>query len=192
MIKKILILSLAFFSLLFFSTKTSAEENKMLVEIKTNKGNMTVELYKDKAPLTVQNFLDYVDNKFYDNTIFHRVIKGFMIQGGGLTPDFVEKQANEPIKNEADNGLKNQGYTIAMARTADPHSATCQFFINHTDNEFLDFTSKTSDGWGYCVFGKVIEGTDTVEAIANTQTTTSHGMRDVPKETIEILSIRRK
>ncbi|HZX09316.1 MAG TPA: peptidylprolyl isomerase [Acidobacteriota bacterium] len=153
---------------------------------------MTLELYKDKAPSTVDNFLSYVDEKFYDGTIFHRVIKGFMIQGGGLNPDFVEKEAKAPINNEADNGLKNKKYTIAMARTSDPHSATCQFFINHADNAFLDYTAKTVDGWGYCVFGKVIEGTDTVEAIANTPTTTAHGMRDVPTETIKIISIRRK
>ena len=153
---------------------------------------MTLELYKDKAPATVENFLSYVDEKFYDNTIFHRVIKGFMVQGGGLTPDFVEKEANAPIKNEADNGLKNNKYTIAMARTMDPHSATCQFFINHANNDFLNHTSKTEDGWGYCVFGKVIEGTDTVEAIASTPTTTAHGMRDVPTETIKITSLRRK
>jgi len=127
---------------------------------------MTVELYKDKAPVTVENFLSYVDSQFYDGTIFHRVIKDFMIQGGGLTPDFVEKEA--------------------------PHSATCQFFINHTDNDFLNFTAKTEDGWGYCVFGKVTGGMDVVEAIANTKTMTAHGMRDVPRETIEIISIRRK
>jgi len=192
MIRKILIASFAFFSLLYFTTTPYAEENKILVEIKTTKGDMTVELYKDKAPVTVDNFLSYVDEKFYDGTIFHRVIKGFMIQGGGLTTEFVEKEAKDPIKNEADNGLKNKKYTIAMARTGDPHSATCQFFINHANNSFLDHTSKTTDGWGYCVFGKVIEGTDTVETIANTKTMTAHGMRDVPRETIEIISIRRK
>lgn len=192
MIKNIFVLSLALFSLLFFNANTNAEENTILVEIKTTKGDMTLELYKDKAPVTVENFLSYVDEKFYDGTIFHRVIKEFMCQGGGLTPDFVEKEAKAPINNEADNGLKNKKYTIAMARTSDPHSATCQFFINHADNAFLDFTSKTAAGWGYCVFGKVIEGTDTVEAIANTPTTTAHGMRDVPTETIKIISIRRK
>lgn len=192
MIKNIFVLSLALVSLLFFKVNTNAEENTILVEIQTTNGDMTLELYKDKAPSTVENFLSYVDEKFYDGTIFHRVIKGFMIQGGGLTPDFVEKEAKAPINNEADNGLKNKKYTIAMARTSDPHSATCQFFINHADNAFLDYTAKTVDGWGYCVFGKVIEGTDTVEAIANTPTTTAHGMRDVPTETIKIISIRRK
>jgi len=192
MIKNIFVLSLALVSLLCFNTNANAEENTILVEIKTTKGDMTLELYKDKAPSTVDNFLSYVDEKFYDGTIFHRVIKGFMIQGGGLNPDFVEKEAKAPINNEADNGLKNKKYTIAMARTSDPHSATCQFFINHADNAFLDYTAKTVDGWGYCVFGKVIEGTDTVEAIANTPTTTAHGMRDVPTETIKIISIRRK
>lgn len=192
MIRNIFILSLTFFFLLFFSTTPYAQEDNILVEIKTTKGDMTVELYKDKAPKTVENFLSYVDEKFYDNTIFHRVIKGFMIQGGGLTPDYMEKQAHAPIENEADNGLKNKKYTMAMARTMDPHSATCQFFINHADNDFLNHSSKTEDGWGYCVFGKVIQGTDTVEAIANTPTTTAHGMRDVPAETIKIISIRRK
>ncbi|MFW6140670.1 MAG: peptidylprolyl isomerase [Acidobacteriota bacterium] len=192
MIRTIFILSIAFLSLLFFSTAPYAEENNILVEIKTSEGDMTVELYKDKAPVSVENFLSYVDEKFYDGTIFHRVIKAFMIQGGGLTPDFTEKEARAPIKNEADNGLKNKKYTIAMARTMDPHSATCQFFINHANNDFLNHTSKTEDGWGYCVFGKVIEGTDTVEAIASTPTTTAHGMRDVPTETIKIISIRRK
>jgi len=192
MIKQVLILSFALFSFLFFSTTPYAEENIVNVIIKTTKGEMTVELYKDKAPVTVENFLSYVDSQFYDGTIFHRVIKDFMIQGGGLTPDFVEKEANSPIKNEADNGLKNDKYTIAMARTMDPHSATCQFFINHTDNDFLNFTAKTEDGWGYCVFGKVTGGMDVVEAIANTKTMTAHGMRDVPRETIEIISIRRK
>jgi len=192
MIRNILILSFVFLSLLFFSTTPFAQEDNILVEIKTTKGDMTVELYKDKAPNTVENFLSYVDEEFYDNTIFHRVIKGFMIQGGGLTPDYIEKQAHAPIENEADNGLKNKKYTLAMARTMDPHSATCQFFINHANNDFLNHTSKTEDGWGYCVFGKVIEGTDTVEAIANTSTTTAHGMRDVPTETIKIISIRRK
>ncbi|HHF51842.1 MAG TPA: peptidyl-prolyl cis-trans isomerase [Candidatus Aminicenantes bacterium] len=192
MIKQVLILSFALFSSLFFSTTPYAEENIVNVIIKTTKGEMTVELYKDKAPVTVENFLSYVDSQFYDGTIFHRVIKDFMIQGGGLTPDFVEKEANSPIKNEADNGLKNDKYTIAMARTMDPHSATCQFFINHTDNDFLNFTAKTEDGWGYCVFGKVTGGMDVVEAIANTKTMTAHGMRDVPRETIEIISIRRK
>lgn len=192
MIKQVLILSFALFSFLFFSTTPYAEENIVNVIIKTTKGEMTVELYKDKAPVTVENFLSYVDSQFYDGTIFHRVIKDFMIQGGGLTPDFVEKEANSPIKNEADNGLKNDKYTIAMARTMDPHSATCQFFINHTDNDFLNHTAKTEDGWGYCVFGKVTGGMDVVEAIANTKTMTAHGMRDVPRETIEIISIRRK
>ncbi|MFO7980273.1 MAG: peptidylprolyl isomerase [Candidatus Aminicenantes bacterium] len=192
MIKNIFVLSLALVSLLFFKVNTNAEENTILVEIQTTKGDLALELYKDKAPSTVENFLSYVDEKFYDGTIFHRVIKGFMIQGGGLTPDFIEKEAKTPINNEADNGLKNKKYTIAMARTSDPHSATCQFFINHADNAFLDYTAKTVDGWGYCVFGKVIEGTDTVEAIANTTTTTAHGMRDVPTETIKIISIRRK
>lgn len=162
------------------------------VVMKTNKGDITIELYPDKASKTVENFLSYADDDFYAGTVFHRVIKGFMIQGGGLTPDLNEKPTKPPIENEADNGLKNKKYTIAMARTMDPHSATSQFFINHADNSFLDHTSKTADGWGYCVFGKVIEGQDVVEAIADTSTMTKKGMRDVPRETIEIISIERK
>ncbi|MFO7865818.1 MAG: peptidylprolyl isomerase [Candidatus Aminicenantes bacterium] len=160
--------------------------------MKTTKGEMTIELYPDKAPKTVENFLSYVDDNFYAGTVFHRVIEGFMIQGGGLTPDLNEKPAGPPIQNEADNGLNNKKYTIAMARTMDPHSATSQFFINHADNSFLNHTGKTADGWGYCVFGKVIEGQDVVEAIAGVKTMTKSGMRDVPRETIEIISVERK
>jgi cyclophilin family peptidyl-prolyl cis-trans isomerase len=170
----------------------SAQGSTIEVVIKTTAGDMTVELYPEKAPETVKNFLTYVDEKFYDGTIFHRVMKGFMIQGGGWTPDFTQKAVYDPIKNEADNGLKNKQYTIAMARTMDPHSATAQFFINHVDNPDLDFTSKTEEGWGYCVFGKVIEGSEVVEAIAKTKIMTKQGMQNVPRETIEIISIRRK
>ena len=169
-----------------------AQQDTIEVVMKTSKGDMTIELYPDKAPKTVENFLSYVDDDFYAGTIFHRVIKGFMIQGGGLTPDLNEKSTKDPIENEADNGLSNKKYTIAMARTMDPHSAAAQFFINHADNSFLDHTSKTTDGWGYCVFGKVIQGQDVVEAIANTKTMTKNGMRDVPRETIKILSVERK
>ncbi|MFQ6038407.1 MAG: peptidylprolyl isomerase [Candidatus Aminicenantales bacterium] len=169
----------------------SAEKAHPRVVIKTTKGDITLELFQDKAPLTVKNFLAYVEDGFYDGTIFHRVIKGFMIQGGGLTPDLREKPARAPIKNEADNGLKNKRGTIAMARTSEPHSATCQFFINHVHNDFLNFSSPTPDGYGYCVFGKVVSGMDVVDAIASVPTMTKRGMQDVPRETIQILSIRR-
>lgn len=138
--------------------------------METSKGTMIIELYPDKAPKTVKNFLAYVRSGAYDGTIFHRVIKNFMNQGGGYTVDFEKKPTNDPIKNEADNGLKNLKYTIAMARTSAPHSATNQFFINTNDNSFLDFTSKTSRGWGYTVFGKVIKGQDVVDKISQVKT----------------------
>ena len=159
------------------------------VKFETSLGAFTVELDEENAPLTCENFLKYVKEGFYDGTIFHRVINGFMIQGGGLTKDFTEKDTRDPIKNEASNRLKNRKFTIAMARTSDPHSATSQFFINTVDNAYLDFTSETRDGWGYCVFGKVIEGTDTVMKIEGVKTgSIGYYMRDVPAETVEIIS----
>lgn len=175
---------------LAISSFSSADQVNPKVLMKTTKGDMTIELDLDKAPITVKNFLSYVDEKFYDGTIFHRVIKDFMIQGGGLTEDFVEKPSKSPIKNEAANGLKNKKGTIAMARMPEPHSATCQFFINHVDNSFLDY-GVASDGYGYCVFGKVIDGMSVVDAIAKTPTMTKHGMADVPRETIKIISVTR-
>lgn len=161
------------------------------VLLKTSKGDITIELYPDKAPVTVENFLAYVDANFYDGLIFHRVIKGFMIQGGGLTADLATRKSRAPIKNEAGNGLKNTRGTIAMARTEEVNSATCQFFINHVDNDFLDHRDETPAGFGYCVFGKVISGLDVVDAIATTPTMTVHGMKDVPREAVTIISIRR-
>jgi cyclophilin family peptidyl-prolyl cis-trans isomerase len=169
----------------------SAGSDNPKVIMKTTKGDITIELYKDKAPITVKNFLSYVDEKFYDGTIFHRVIKNFMIQGGGLTPDFEEKPAKPPIKNEATNGLKNKRGTIAMARTGVVDSATCQFFINHVDNAFLDHKNKTPQGFGYAVFGKVIKGMDVVDAIAKVKTMNRAGMENVPRETIKIISVSR-
>lgn len=164
------------------------KKEKPVVAINTNLGTITVELYPDKAPKTVENFLGYVNSKHFDNTIFHRVIDGFMIQGGGFTPDFNQKTTRSPIQNEADNGLKNTRGTIAMARTNDPNSATAQFFINLEDNGFLDFKSKSGSGWGYAVFGKVVNGMDVVDKIAKVKTG-SHGIhRDVPLEPIVILS----
>ena len=158
------------------------------VEMETSKGKFVIELFPEKAPDTAKNFLNYVDTKFYDGTIFHRVIPNFMIQGGGFTADMKRKSAGEPIKNEADNGLKNDRGTIAMARTNDPHSATAQFFINTVNNDFLNHKSKTNQGWGYVVFGKVVAGMDVVDAISSAKTVTRGMYRDVPDEIIEIRS----
>lgn len=163
-------------------------EVKVLME--TSKGEIELALDPDKAPKTVENFLRYVDEGFYNGTIFHRVIPNFMIQGGGLTPDMKKTTTHEGVQNEAKNGLKNERGTIAMARTRDPHSATAQFFINHKDNTNLDYPS--FDGWGYAVFGKVTKGMDVVDAIAATPTTIKGGRSDVPQETILIKSIKRQ
>ncbi|MBL4712578.1 MAG: peptidyl-prolyl cis-trans isomerase [Gammaproteobacteria bacterium] len=156
------------------------------VTFDTSHGNFVIELNDEKAPETVKNFLDYVNDGFFDGTIFHRVIPNFMIQGGGFLPGMVQKDCNSPVNNEADNGLKNDRGTIAMARTSDPHSATAQFFVNHKDNDFLNYTSQTDQGWGYCVFGKVSDGMDTLDAIANVSTSSEGGHGDVPVETITI------
>ena len=168
--------------------KAAADNPK--VEMETSKGKFVIELSPGKAPDTVKNFLDYVGAKFYDGTIFHRVIPNFMIQGGGFTSDMKRKSAGAPIKNEADNGLKNERGTIAMARTGDPHSATAQFFINTVNNDFLNHKSKTQQGWGYAVFGKVISGMEVVDAISAAKTVTRGRYRDVPAETIDIRSAR--
>ena len=167
-----------------------AAENPEVV-LETSKGRIILELYPDKAPDTVKNFLDYVDAKFYDGTIFHRVIPNFMIQGGGFTDDMKQKSTQTPIKNEADTGVKNGRGTIAMARTSDPHSATAQFFINTNNNDFLDHKNKTPQGWGYAAFGKVIEGMDTVDAISAVKTATRGMYGDVPVEPVVIISARR-
>ena len=157
-----------------------------MVKFKTNHGDITLELYADKAPKTVENFLSYVQDGFYDNTIFHRVIDGFMIQGGGMTPDMEQKETKAPIENEANNGVANEAGTIAMARTNDPHSATAQFFINVKDNDFLNFSSESMNGWGYCAFGKVTEGMDVVEKIKNVKTGNYGYHQDVPVEAVII------
>jgi peptidyl-prolyl cis-trans isomerase A (cyclophilin A) len=178
------IMSIALLAALLFSlTLIAAAQNNPVVIMKTSKGDITIELNQAKAPISVKNFLAYVDAKFYDGTIFHRVIKEFMIQGGGLTPEFIEKNANPPIKNEAANGLKNLRGTIAMARGDDFNSATCQFYINHVNNGDLDQK--------YGVFGKVIKGLEVVDAIASVRTGIIKGYEDAPRETITILSIRR-
>lgn len=163
---------------------TMTQNPKVLLE--TNKGSITLELYPDKAPKTVENFLSYVKEGFYDGTIFHRVIPNFMIQGGGMTADMKQKPTHDPIANEAENGLKNERGTLAMARTSDPHSATAQFFINLVDNEFLNFRNKSPQGWGYVVFGKVIEGMDVVDEIAQVKTGSHGPYKDVPQEPIVI------
>lgn len=161
------------------------------VVLETNHGNIILELYPDKAPQSVGNFLAYVDEGYYSGTIFHRVIDGFMIQGGGFTDDMTQKSTKNGVPNEADNGLKNSRGTVAMARTTDPHSATSQFFINLEDNAPLDHTDKTPRGWGYTVFGKVVEGMDVVDAIAKAPTGTVGPFRDVPSETVVIVSAQR-
>ena len=156
------------------------------VKIETSMGDIVVELNPAKAPKTVSNFLYYVKSGFYNNTIFHRVINGFMIQGGGFKPGMDEVDTREPIKNEANNGLSNEKYTIAMARTNDPHSASAQFFINVADNKFLDFKSETMQGWGYAVFGKVVAGQDVVDKIAKVRTGRVGWYDDVPTEDVVI------
>lgn len=156
----------------------------MAVLLTTNYGNIKLELDAEKAPKTVENFLNYVKAGHYDGTIFHRVIDGFMIQGGGFESGMKQKPTNEPIENEAKNGLKNEPYTIAMARTSAPHSASAQFFINVKNNNFLDYPGQ--DGWGYCVFGKVVEGTDIVDKIKSVKTTRTGMHADVPVEDVVI------
>ena len=156
----------------------------------TNHGDITIELDAAKAPKTVENFLQYVKDGHYDNTVFHRVIAGFMIQGGGFEPGMKQKATRATIDNEAANGLKNVKYTLAMARTGDPHSASSQFFINAKDNDFLNFTSPNGNGWGYCVFGKVIGGTDVVDKIEGVKTGRSGMHQDVPAEDVVILKVR--
>jgi cyclophilin family peptidyl-prolyl cis-trans isomerase len=162
------------------------------VVMKTTAGSVTIELDIDQAPKTVENFLAYVDAGFYDGTLFHRVIKGFMVQGGGFTQGMKQKETRPPIANEATNGLKNNRGTLAMARTGFPHSATAQFFINLVDNHFLNHTAQTERGWGYCVFGRVTAGMDVVDAIATVPTGARFGHGDVPLEDVTIVSIRRQ
>lgn len=157
-----------------------------MIKLHTNFGIISVELETEKAPKTTQNFIDYVTSGHYDGTIFHRVIDGFMIQGGGFTPDMKQKPTREEIENEADNELKNERGTLAMARTNDPHSATAQFFINLSDNAFLDFRAPAGNGWGYCVFGRVVDGMDVVDKIRATKTGNSGFHQDVPVENVLI------
>ncbi|WP_438767444.1 peptidylprolyl isomerase [Kushneria sp. TE3] len=161
-----------------------------MIIFSTSAGDITIELFHDAAPQTAANFERYVNEGHYDGTLFHRVIDGFMVQGGGFDTQFNQKPVHAPINNEADNGLKNSRGHLAMARTGDPHSATAQFFINVADNDFLNHTSATPQGWGYCVFGRVVEGMDVVESIKGVATTRRHGHADVPAEDIVIESAR--
>ncbi|HUN91846.1 MAG TPA: peptidylprolyl isomerase [Burkholderiaceae bacterium] len=158
-----------------------------MVRLHTNHGTITLELDAAKAPKTVENFLSYVRSGHYENTLFHRVINGFMVQGGGFENGMRQKPTQSPVQNEADNGLRNQRYTIAMARTSDPHSATAQFFINVADNHFLNHTAPNAQGWGYCVFGRVIEGFDVVDRIKDVRTTRRGMHADVPEEDVVLL-----
>lgn len=177
------------FALLLASASLAANPQ---VRVQTNMGDIVLELYAEQAPKSVANFLQYVDDGFYNDTLFHRVIDGFMIQGGGFTPQFERKETRAPILNEADNGLKNKRGTLAMARTPEPHSATAQFFINVKDNDFLDHTAKTPRGWGYAVFGKVIKGMDVVDRIKALPTGASGPFpQDVPRSPVIILNMSR-
>ena len=157
-----------------------------MIKLTTSAGVITLEMFADKAPKTVENFEQYVRDGFYDGTIFHRVINNFMIQGGGFGPDMAQKETRDTIENEADNGVSNENGTVAMARTSDPHSASAQFFINVKNNDFLNHSSPTPSGWGYCVFGKVVDGMDVIDEIKTVATTTRGGHQDVPAEDVII------
>jgi peptidyl-prolyl cis-trans isomerase B (cyclophilin B) len=160
----------------------------MSVVLHTNHGDITLELDAENAPASTANFLQYVREGHYNNTLFHRVIPGFMIQGGGMEPGMKQKPTRKPVANEATNGVKNRNYTVAMARTSEPHSATAQFFINVADNDFLDYTSPSANGWGYCVFGKVVAGQDVVDKIKAVPTATVGFHQNVPKDDVLIIS----
>jgi len=170
---------------------SSADDEAPRVEIATDRGTFVVELFVDRAPATVENFLRYVEDGFYDRTVFHRVIPGFMIQCGGFDQNLAKKPTRAPIENEADNGVANRRGTLAMARTGDPHSATAQFFVNLVDNAYLDHRGRDAQGWGYAVFGRVVAGMETVDAIAGVPTGTRAGMQNVPLEPVVIEKARR-
>jgi peptidyl-prolyl cis-trans isomerase B (cyclophilin B) len=174
-------------ALILGTLSARAERSNPLVKLETSMGDITLELYPDKAPATVANFLQYVKDGFFNGTIFHRVINGFMIQGGGFAADMSQKTTREPIKNEADNGLTNDAYTIAMARTMDPNSATAQFFINVADNRALNHTGKTPQGWGYAVFGKVVKGKEVVDKIKAVPTANKGMHQNVPVSPVTIV-----
>jgi cyclophilin family peptidyl-prolyl cis-trans isomerase len=189
--KTTLVSALIILSILIFAGSVIGADINPKIVLETSKGKIVLELFPGNAPETVKNFLNYVDAKFYDGMIFHRVIPKFMIQGGGFTTDMKRKTTQAPIKNEADKGLKNDLGTIAMARTGDPHSATAQFFINTKNNDFLNYRSKTQQGWGYAAFGKVVDGMKTLDAISAVKTKTVGGSRDVPAVPVVITSARR-
>ena len=177
-------------AIIFLNNGANAEmTTNTKIIIKTTSGDIKIELYDDKAPITSENFIKYIESGYFTDTIFHRVIKDFMIQGGGFTAEMDEKDSMPPIQNEANNGVSNERGTIAMARTPDPHSASSQFFINLKDNNFLDFTAETPQGWGYCAFGKVFEGMDILDKIALVDTGSYGAHQDVPKEPITINEI---
>jgi peptidyl-prolyl cis-trans isomerase B (cyclophilin B) len=184
--KYILFIILFFTTTLSFSTEKTMSDTQTKVKLTTNLGEIVIQLNTEKAPLSSANFLTYVNEGFYNGTIFHRVIPDFMAQGGGFDTSFNQKTVHAPIKNEANNGLVNSRGTLAMARTNDPNSATAQFFINYKDNSFLNHSSQTSSGWGYAVFGEVIEGMDIVDAMAKEATGNRNGHQDVPKSDIVI------
>ena len=177
-----------FLLVLAFLFSVAAHAANPQLEVKTSQGTLLIELYQDKAPKSVENFLQYAKDGFFNGTIFHRVIPDFMIQGGGFTPDMKQKETRAPIQNEAKNGLKNELGTLAMARTSDPHSASAQFFINVKHNAFLDYPSR--DGWGYAVFGKVVQGLDVVQKIARVPTGRSGYFSDVPTTPVVIESVK--
>ena len=181
----ILLILISPFFIIYSKADSHMEEEKTVI-IHTNRGDITIDLDLEKAPLTCENFLNYAKTGFYNETIFHRVIKGFMVQGGGFDSDMKYKATNDPIQNEASNGLSNERGSIAMARTSAPHSASSQFFINLVDNDFLDHRDKSSQGWGYAVFGKVTNGLDIVDDIANVETHSKDGHNDVPVDVITI------
>jgi peptidyl-prolyl cis-trans isomerase B (cyclophilin B) len=184
--KYILFIILFFTTTLSFSTEKTMSDTQTKVKLTTNLGEIVIQLNTEKAPLSSANFLTYVNEGFYNGTIFHRIIPDFMAQGGGFDTSFNQKTVHAPIKNEANNGLVNSRGTLAMARTNDPNSATAQFFINYKDNSFLNHSSQTSSGWGYAVFGEVIEGMDVVDAMAKEATGNRNGHQDVPKSDIII------
>ena len=187
-LKIFIIITLCLFLTLISEANTLMKDNKSII-LHTNKGDITIELNLEKAPITCNNFLSYATKNFYEGTIFHRVIPGFMIQGGGFESDMEYKATDEPIQNEAANGLMHERGSIAMARTSDPHSASSQFFINLVHNDFLEHRDKSSQGWGYAVFGKVIDGMKVVDKIAESETHSKNGHRDVPKEAIIIENV---
>lgn len=182
----LLMMSACCFALTFSGASFAWAKEQNLIKLETSMGDIVIELDTKNAPLTSANFKTYVEDNFYDGTIFHRVIGHFMIQGGGFDTKMRQKDTREAITNEANNGLKNTKYTVAMARTQDPHSATAQFFINVADNDFLDFQSQSIRGWGYCVFGKVVQGMDVVDKIKAVPTQTKGGHEDVPKMPVVI------